>query len=553
MRTVVISLFIFSVAALAQEVQLVPVDPASVGAWAQVVQALRLYPTPTNPLRFDGPTLSLRLFGEIVLGQARYPLLLGVSPQNAVGLWLDLNRDGRLTPDEELPKARLPEAVRWTVTLLSEPGSAPSFPYPLQVLWPEGRSYVFVVGGAPRLGQFQGRPVVLVDGDLDGAFGTKGDFLGVDVDEDGVIYAEPDGHERFKPSEPFTLERTSYLVRQISPDGTFVALEQTAYVPQKVPLIPGAPAPDFSFRNFLDGRALSLSSFRGKVVLLDFWATWCPPCMASLPSVRALYEEFHPQGFEIVGVSLDESEEDLRRVLTTYHITWPNAFFGSRWDNPVANLYRVYQIPTTYLLDKRGVIRFRDVHGQELRAAVQALLVEPFEPAGRQASSAPLAFFPPDQVRLNHQGVTRFSVEVANESAFPVEEVEIGWDGLPVGIKKDEAARFSLAPGERKTLELVLAAENVDPNAFPRDVLLVVSYRYGEGNSPAERAVLRVPLRVLLAEEPGQAGALPWWVLGLVVLGLALAVLILGKGSLFLFPLMLSAFVLRLGGWLAQV
>jgi len=529
-----------------QEVPLAPADPASLGPWAQAILPLRLHPTPASPVRFEGPSLSLRLFGEIALGQARYPFLLGVTPQGVVSLWLDKNRDGRLTPEEELPSVRAPKAVLWSVTLLAEPGDGASFSYPLQILWPEGRSYVFLVGGAPRAGEFQGRTVVLVDGDLDGVFGTKGDFLGVDVDGDGRIYAEPDGHERFSLAEAFTLEGTSYRVSQVAPDGGFIRVDPTAYVPPKVPLIPGAPAPDFSFRNFLDGRVLSLSQFRGKVVLLDFWATWCPPCMASLPELRTLYEELRPLGFEIVGVSLDESGEDLRRVVESYAVPWPIAFFGQRWDNPVANLYRVYQIPTTYLLDRRGIIRFRDLHGEELRAAVRDLLGEP-SGAGEdgQAAAAPvLAFFFPQEIRLR-SGVTRFALEILNDSLFPAEEVAISWEGLPAGVKDEVPPPFPVGAGERRRVELTLAADR--SVAFSQDVFVVVSYGYRSGDS-LSRATQRLPVRLVLAEERPKEEA-PWWVWGLLVLGLALAVWVLGRGSLFLWPLLFLVLPRLPGFW----
>lgn len=136
-----------------------------------------------SPLSHPGKPGALRgtlpflapLWGDRA-GTGPLPLPLGVTPQGVVSLWLDKNRDGRLTPEEELPSVRASEALLWSVTLLAEPGNGASFSYPLQILWPEGRSYVFLVGGAPRAGEFQGRTVVLVDGDLDGVFGTKGDF-----------------------------------------------------------------------------------------------------------------------------------------------------------------------------------------------------------------------------------------------------------------------------------------------------------------------------------------------------------------------------------------
>ncbi len=556
MRYLCFSLVLLSFATLGQEIPLSPGDPTALGSWAQAVQALRLFPTPATAVRFEGPALSLRLFGEILLGGARYPFLLGVNQQNEVSLWLDRNRDGWLVAEEELPKTRYAGAVMWTVTLSSEPGpGGQSFPYPLQLLWPEGRSYVFVVGGAPKIGEFQGRSLVVVDGDVDGVFGTKGDFLGLDVDGDGRIYAELDGHERFWLTEPFTLEDKSYLVHWISPDANALTLEPTQYVPPKVPLIPGARAPDFSFRNFLDGRVLSLAQFRGKVVLLDFWATWCPPCMAALPQLRALYQELHSQGFEIVGVSLDENGEDLRRVLTTYEIPWPNAFFARRWDNLIANLYRVHQIPTTYLLDKRGVIRFRDVHGEELRTAILKLLAEADDPQSTEPRAHPLslAFVLPEKIQLNPRGATRLSLDIVNGAAFSVEDVKVVWEGLPVGVRGASSGPFALAPGEKRTLELILTGESPDTKLFPRDVFLRVSYRYRGQSSSAEPVVQRVPLQLVLATTPGAEAAMPWWVWGLLALGLALAVWMLGKGGLFFLPVVFAGFASYLELWLARL
>lgn len=186
------------------------------------------------------------------------------------------------------------------------------------VVWPEGRGYVYLVGGAPRVGELlldgKGVPFVLVDGDLDGTYGSKGDFFAVDVDGDGVIHGDPDGHERFALGEVFTVGERSFRVSGVDPQGKSVRLAPTGYVPGKPPH-PRRPRPRPPV--LLVSRREGTFPLRppGKVVLLDFWATWCGPCMEELPKLLELYATHRDQGFEIVGVSLDTSERDLRAVL----------------------------------------------------------------------------------------------------------------------------------------------------------------------------------------------------------------------------------------------
>ncbi|HZY86294.1 MAG TPA: TlpA disulfide reductase family protein, partial [Gemmataceae bacterium] len=90
----------------------------------------------------------------------------------------------------------------------------------------------------------------------------------------------------------------------------------------------------------VDGRAVDLSKLRGKVVLVDFWATWCGPCVAELPNVRAVYDRYHAQGFEVVGISLDHSRDKLAEYVKEKQVPWPQVFFdeeGKRgWANPLA-------------------------------------------------------------------------------------------------------------------------------------------------------------------------------------------------------------------------
>jgi thiol-disulfide isomerase/thioredoxin len=104
----------------------------------------------------------------------------------------------------------------------------------------------------------------------------------------------------------------------------------------------------------LDGREVDLAAMKGKVVLLDFWATWCPPCVAEMPNVKASYEKLHPKGFEIVGISFDEDKGTLEEFVKTKEMAWPQFFDGKGWQNVFSQQYGIQIIPAMWLVDKKG-------------------------------------------------------------------------------------------------------------------------------------------------------------------------------------------------------
>src|SRR5262249_22192928 len=103
-------------------------------------------------------------------------------------------------------------------------------------------------------------------------------------------------------------------------------------------LVEGAPFPDFNVKDLAD-KSLSIANYKGKVVLLDFWATWCGPCRAELPNVLKTYEAHHKDGFEIIGISLDKDRDALTKFIAEKNMAWPQYFDGKYWQNELAVKY----------------------------------------------------------------------------------------------------------------------------------------------------------------------------------------------------------------------
>jgi thiol-disulfide isomerase/thioredoxin len=140
-------------------------------------------------------------------------------------------------------------------------------------------------------------------------------------------------------------------------------------------LIVGAPFPDFSEQD-VAGKPLSLAAYKGKVVLIDFWATWCGPCRGEIPNVVATYQKYHGQGFEVIGISLDQDRQKLMDYTKQMNMAWPQFFDGQGWGNKLAAKYGIDSIPATFLLDGSGKIIGTDLRGDALSAAVAKALAK---------------------------------------------------------------------------------------------------------------------------------------------------------------------------------
>jgi peroxiredoxin len=119
---------------------------------------------------------------------------------------------------------------------------------------------------------------------------------------------------------------------------------------------------------------LALSSLRGKIVLIDFWASWCGPCRKEMPNVKRAYEKYHSKGFEIYAVSLDDDRDAWLQAITKEGLQWPQVSDLKKWQSEACALYAVQSIPFTVLIDKEGKIIATNLRGAELEKKLAEIL-----------------------------------------------------------------------------------------------------------------------------------------------------------------------------------
>ncbi len=137
-----------------------------------------------------------------------------------------------------------------------------------------------------------------------------------------------------------------------------------------------------TFREFsgtdLDGAKVAVKDYRGKVLLIDYWATWCGPCIREMPNVVSCYDKYRDRGFEVLGVSLDRAgtEQHVRNVAKKLGMKWKHVYDGKGWGADAARLNNVRSIPATYLIDATGKVRHTNLRGKRLEKRVAELIAE---------------------------------------------------------------------------------------------------------------------------------------------------------------------------------
>lgn len=130
---------------------------------------------------------------------------------------------------------------------------------------------------------------------------------------------------------------------------------------------------EFAF-TALDGSEVDLAKMTDKVILVDFWATWCGPCIAEMPNVIAAHQKYKARGFDVVGVSLDDNADSLKKFVTDNGMNWPQYFDGKGWENEIAQRFGIRTIPATFLIGKGGKVVASNLRGSALEEAIEAEL-----------------------------------------------------------------------------------------------------------------------------------------------------------------------------------
>jgi thiol-disulfide isomerase/thioredoxin len=137
----------------------------------------------------------------------------------------------------------------------------------------------------------------------------------------------------------------------------------------------GKPIKHFEQKD-ISGKMIYPGLFKNTVLLIDFWATWCPPCMAEMQNLKDIYKDYNKKGFAIVAISLDSDKNKLDRYVKEFSPPWPVIFSGKGFSDEIVRLYNVKDIPSVWLVDRKGKLRHLFLNGKALREAVKTLINE---------------------------------------------------------------------------------------------------------------------------------------------------------------------------------
>jgi peroxiredoxin len=172
--------------------------------------------------------------------------------------------------------------------------------------------------------------------------------------------------------DPVTLEKRFNLLSPAIQQGYYGKILQQGIADSKVGAV-GSDAIEFT-QNDTTGKPVSLNSFRGKYVLVDFWASWCKPCRMENPNVVTAYNKFKDKNFTVLGVSLDRARESWIQAIKDDGLSWTQVSDLKYWSNEVARKYKIESIPQNFLIDPKGKIVGKNLRGQDLEAKLCELL-----------------------------------------------------------------------------------------------------------------------------------------------------------------------------------
>ena len=349
--------------------------------------------------------LTAPLYGSFEIGPPKAPATIGVildfAPDKTQRLFVDSNGNGDFTDDP---------ACVWTNRVYQRPDGTETSS------WTGSAPVVIPFASGPRRGQiilYSGGPVgpagasqprlfyyadyglagdlkigdraiaaVLQDAGGSGYFHLSSETMATPLLWLDITNAGRAKGRTFVASRPFEVDGKWWAMTNLTPEGAFQIVASTKpSEPEKTAgpdLSPGKPAPAFTAKR-TDGKPVQFpADYKGKVVLVDFWATWCGPCVAELPNVVKAYEKYHDQGLEVLGISLDreEWEQKLADFTQKKGMPWPQVYDGKYWSAAVAKLYGINSIPHMILVDGDSGVILADktIRGELLAPAIEKAL-----------------------------------------------------------------------------------------------------------------------------------------------------------------------------------
>lgn len=334
-------------------------------------------------------------YAALTLGEGKEPLAFALDEDDGRALlYIDLNRNGDLTDDapadhrrEIIPEEkRTPQLKVWIfdhfdakVPVRYADGGEEALAITFRTYGKVCRDLynhmppdivywsTYYRSGAARFGEAE-YTIAVKDQNADGRFDTlkddthlRGDTAYIDTNRNGIFEPRTEG---FTLDKPFAVDGQAWEIARITPRGDRIAFERSTREVIPTSLRAGELAPDFDIPGL--GK---LSSLRGKVVLVDFWATWCIPCLAEMPNVVETHNRFKDKGFRVVGISIDKEgdAEKMHQVARNKGMEWPEVHDHAQ---AIAKKYFVTAIPATFLIGPDGRVIATHLRGEDLAQAV---------------------------------------------------------------------------------------------------------------------------------------------------------------------------------------